>query len=144
VDEDAIRWERVRRLTFVPFLHDGRCALVPAGGGLELPSGAVLDGEDPMLDTGLRVPPVTAGFRRQGLHPFAVAGDHVFVWGEGDDGYQGARPHAEVELCKGPAADRSRHADQVLRRLGFPVDGRTAPDLSGGRGQPPSAWIERR
>ena len=77
MDEDAIRWERVRRLTFVPFLHDGRCALVPAGGGLVLPSGAVLDGEDPL------------------------ASSYV------------------------PVGDRSRHADQVLRRLGFPVDGRT-------------------
>jgi SAM-dependent methyltransferase len=108
VDDDVIRWERVRRLTFVPFLHDGRCALVPAGDGLVLPSGEVLAGEDPMLDTGLRVPLVTAGFRRQGFHPFAVSGDHVVVWCEGDDGYRGARPHAEVELWKGPAADAAR------------------------------------
>jgi hypothetical protein len=108
VDDDVIRWERVRRLTFVPFLHDGRCALVPAGDGLVLPSGEVLAGEDPMLDTGLRVPLATAGFRRQGFHPFAVSGDHVVVWCEGDDGYRGARPHAEVELWKGPAADAAR------------------------------------
>jgi hypothetical protein len=76
---DAIAWGRVRRLTFVPFLADGRCALVPAGDGLALPSGEVLAGEDPVLDTGLRVPLVTAGFRRQGLHPFVVEGDHVRV-----------------------------------------------------------------
>jgi 2-polyprenyl-3-methyl-5-hydroxy-6-metoxy-1,4-benzoquinol methylase len=105
---DAIAWRRVRRLTFVPFLADGRCALVPAGDGLALPSGEVLAGEDPVLDTGLRVPLVTAGFRRQGLHPFVVEGDHVYVWCEGDDGYQGARPHAEVELWKGPAAEAAR------------------------------------
>jgi SAM-dependent methyltransferase len=103
-----IVWERVRRLTFVPFLADGRCALVPAGDGLVLPSGEVLDGEDPMLDTGLRVPLVTAGFRRQGFHPFAASGDHVYVWGEGDDGYQGRRPHAEVELWTGPPAEAAR------------------------------------
>ena len=36
---DAIAWRQVRRLTFVPFLADGRCALVPAGNGLALPSG---------------------------------------------------------------------------------------------------------
>jgi SAM-dependent methyltransferase len=108
IDPGAIRWELVRRLTFVPFLHDGRCALVPAGDGLVLPSGAVLAGEDPMLDTGLRVPLETAGFRRQGFHPFAVSGDHVFIWCEGDDRYQGARPHAEVELWKGPAAEAAR------------------------------------
>src|SRR6266511_4113322 len=58
---------RVSRLTFVPFLHDGRCALIPVGDRLALPSGEVLPGEDPLLDTGLRVPLVTAGFRRHGL-----------------------------------------------------------------------------
>jgi hypothetical protein len=26
VNDDSIRWAGVRRLTFVPFLHDGRCA----------------------------------------------------------------------------------------------------------------------
>jgi hypothetical protein len=102
VDHAAVGWEQVRRLTFVPFLADGRCALVPAGDRLVLPSGEVPAGEDPMLDAGLRVPLVTAGFRRQGFHPFAVEGDHVYVWCEGDDGYRGARPHAEVELWKGP------------------------------------------
>jgi hypothetical protein len=69
VPADRIVWERVRRLTFVPFLHDGRCALVPAGGRLVLPSGEVLEGEDPMLDTGLRVPRVTAGFAARGFTP---------------------------------------------------------------------------
>jgi 2-polyprenyl-3-methyl-5-hydroxy-6-metoxy-1,4-benzoquinol methylase len=108
VDHAAVGWEQARRLTFVPFLADGRCALVPAGDRLVLPSGEVLAGEDPMLDTGLRVPLVTAGFRRQGFHPFAVEGDHVYVWCEGDDGYRGARPHAEVVLWKGPAAEAAR------------------------------------
>jgi hypothetical protein len=122
IDPGKIRWERVRRLTFVPFLADGRCALVPAGDGLVLPSGEVLVGEDPMLDTGLRVPLVTAGFRRQGFHPLAAEGDHVYVWSEGDDGYRGRRPHIEVELWKGPAGEAARrlaaagdeHAAQVV------------------------------
>ena len=104
----SVRWERVRRITVVPFLHDGRCALIPAGDGLACPSGEVLAGEDPALDTGLRVPLVTAGFRRQGLHPFAVSGDHAYLWCEGDDGYRGRRPHAEVELWKGPPAEAAR------------------------------------
>ncbi len=108
VDFDSIEWDRVWRLTFVPFLADGRCALIPAGGRLALPSGQVLAGEDPVLDTGLRVPLVTAGFRRQGLHPFAAEGDHVYVWCEGDDRYRGSRPHAEVDLWKGPAEEAAR------------------------------------
>ena len=125
VDHAAVGWEQARRLTFVPFLADGRCALVPAGDRLVLPSGEVLAGEDPMLDTGLRVPLVTAGFRRQGFHPFAVEGDHVYVWCEGDDGYRGARPHAEVELWKGPAADRRAqrgHLCQAVDRDGSFLD----------------------
>jgi SAM-dependent methyltransferase len=83
---DAVAWEWVRWLTFVPFLADGRCALVPAGERLVLPAGEVLEGEDPVLDTGLRVPLETAGFRRQGFHLFAVDGDRLYAWGEGDDG----------------------------------------------------------
>jgi SAM-dependent methyltransferase len=122
VDCDSIAWDRVSRLTFVPFLDDGRCALIPAGDRLALPSGDVLDGEDPMLDTGLRVPLVTAGFRRQGFHPFAVDGEHVYVWCEGDADYRGARPHAEIELWKGPAGEAAarlraagdEHAAQVV------------------------------
>jgi 2-polyprenyl-3-methyl-5-hydroxy-6-metoxy-1,4-benzoquinol methylase len=112
-DYDSIAWDRVRRLTFVPFLDDGRCVLIPADDRVELPSGEVLEGEDPMLDTGLRVPLVTAGFRRQGFHPFAIDREHVYVWGEGDADYRGARPHAEVALWKGSsekAAARLRAA----------------------------------
>ncbi len=108
VDFDSIEWGQVRRLTFVPFLNDGRCALIPAHGSLVLPSGEVLPGEGPVLDTGLRVPLITAGFRRQGLHPFAVEGDHVYAWGQGDDRYRGLRPHAQVELWKGSAEEAAR------------------------------------
>src|SRR6266542_1265146 len=99
---------RVSRLTFVPFLHDGRCALIPVGDRLALPSGEVLPGEDPLLDTGLRVPLVTAGFRRQSLHELEAEGDHLYLWCEGDDGYRGSRPHAEVSLWKGEAAEAAR------------------------------------
>jgi len=100
--------ERVRRLTVVPFLHDGRCALIPLGDRLALPSGEVLPGEDPLLDTGLRVPLVTAGFRRQSLHRLDADGDHLYAWSEGDDDYRGSRPHAEVSLWKGEALAAAR------------------------------------
>lgn len=114
VDFDSIRWERVRRLTFVPFLDDGTCVLIPVGDRLVLPSGEVLAGEDPMVDAGLRIPLVTAGFRRQGFHPFAIQDDHVYVWCQGSDRYRGSRPHAEVDLWKGSAVQAARH----LRRAG--------------------------
>ena len=52
----------VRRITFVPFLADGRCVLIDEPDGPALPSGEVLDGEDYLLDTVLRVPLQTAGF----------------------------------------------------------------------------------
>ena len=113
VEVDAIRWDRVRRLTFVPFLHDGTCLLIPVGDGLALPSGEVLPGEDPMLDTSLRVLLVTAGFRRQGFHPFAVHDDHADVWCEGNDRYRGSRPHAEVDLWRGSAGQAARRLRQA-------------------------------
>jgi hypothetical protein len=49
-------WDHVRRLTLVPFLHDGRCALIPVDDRLVLPSGA--EASDALLtreSTGLRV-----------------------------------------------------------------------------------------
>ena len=101
-------WDGVRRLTFVPFLHDGRCALIPVGGRLALPSGEVLPGEDPLLDAGLRIPLMTAGFRRQSLHTLNADGDHLWMWCQGDDDYRGSRPHAQVSLWKGEAAEAAR------------------------------------
>ncbi|HEX8930765.1 MAG TPA: hypothetical protein VGA45_17770, partial [Actinomycetota bacterium] len=89
-----------RRLIFVPFLRDGRCALVQ-GERLALPSGELLPGEDPLLDGSLRVPLETAGFRRQEAHELAADGDQLVQWGVGDPGYQGSRPHAVVSLWTG-------------------------------------------
>jgi hypothetical protein len=63
--------DRVRRITFVPFLADGRCVLTEEPGGPALPSGEVAGGEDHVLDTVLRVPLETAGFRYQRFHPAA-------------------------------------------------------------------------
>jgi hypothetical protein len=48
--------DRVRRITFVPFLADGRCVLIEDPGGPALPAGEVQAGEDYLLDTVLRVP----------------------------------------------------------------------------------------
>jgi hypothetical protein len=86
IDFDSIQWRGVRRLTFVPFLDDGSCALVPERDRLVAPGGRPL------------------------------ASSYV-LW-----------------------RDRSRHADQVLRRLGFRVDGITG---HAGGGVPPTAWIQR-
>ncbi len=38
--------DQVRRITFVPFLADGRCVLIEEPGGPALPAGDVQDGED--------------------------------------------------------------------------------------------------
>lgn len=82
----------VRRLTFVPFLPDGRLVVLP---GPRLPGGEVRDGEHYLLDSCLRIPVETAGFRPQRVHPFAVDGDHLYVWLDGDHA-GGAGPPAAV------------------------------------------------
>jgi hypothetical protein len=105
--------DRVRRITFVPFLADGRCVLAGEPGGPALPSGAVADGEDYVLDSVLRIPLETAGFRYQRFHPFGLDGDHLYAWIEGGP-YSGDRPHRSVPLsfCS---------ADEAAERLGDPV-----------------------
>jgi len=100
----------VRRITFVPFLADGRCVLIDEPGGPALPSGEVLDGEDYLLDTVLRVPLETAGFRYQRFHPFGLDRDHLYAWIEGGP-YTGGKPHraAVLSFCS---------AEDAVRRLG--------------------------
>src|SRR5215471_17076219 len=90
--------DQVKQITFVPFLSDGRCALMVGSGGMRLPSGEVLDGEDYLIDTVLRVPLETAGFRYQRCHPFAISSTHLYAWIEGAP-YTGRRPHATAELA---------------------------------------------
>jgi 2-polyprenyl-3-methyl-5-hydroxy-6-metoxy-1,4-benzoquinol methylase len=93
--------DSVRYLTFVPFLPGGACAAIPdAHGGLALPTGEIREGEHWLLDTSLRVPLETAGFRMQRIQPFAADGDHVYAWLDGDR-YTGRRPHATVSLVTG-------------------------------------------
>jgi hypothetical protein len=105
--------DRVRRITFVPFLSDGRCALVDGPGGLALPSGEVADGEDYVLDTVLRVPLETAGFRYQRFRPFGLDGDHLYAWIEGAP-YTGSKPHGTVQLT-------FLHAEDAAERVGDPA-----------------------
>lgn len=106
---------QVRRITLVPFLPDGRCVLVEGQGGPALPSGEVRDGEDYLIDTVLRVPLETAGFRYQRFRPFGINGDHLYGWIEGAP-YPGERPHADVELTAASAED----AAVRLREAGRP------------------------
>jgi hypothetical protein len=108
--------DEVRLITFVPFLADGRCVLVEGAGGPVLPAGQVLAGEDYLIDTVLRVPLQTAGFRYQRFRPFGLDGDHLYAWIEGDR-YVGDRPHAKAELTACPA----EQAAERLRACGQPV-----------------------
>jgi hypothetical protein len=91
----------VRRMTLVGFLPSGDCVAVPDPAlALRLPAGEVRPGEHYLLETSLRVPLETAGFRPQQVHPFGIDGDHLYAWASGDR-YSGSRPHAEVELIVG-------------------------------------------
>jgi hypothetical protein len=107
---------QVQHVTFVPFLPDGRCVLIERPEGPGLPTGEVLGGEDYLIDTVLRVPLQTAGFRYQHLHPFGFEGGHLYAWIEGAL-YHGDRPHAEPELTLCPAEE----AASRLRAAGQPV-----------------------
>lgn len=113
----------VYRLTFVPFLPTGECVAI--ADGPQLPAGDVAAGEDYLLDASLRVPLLTAAFRRQLVAPFAILdepdgpgqpGLHVATWIEGHAPYRGRRPHAEVELLIDTAetvADRMERGGRV-------------------------------
>lgn len=103
-------------MTFVPFLPDGRCVLIERPEGPGLPAGEVLDGEDYLIDTVLRVPMQTAGFRYQHVRPFGLDGGHLYAWIEGAP-YRGDRPHANAALsfCTAEqAATRLRAGRQPL------------------------------
>jgi hypothetical protein len=103
--------EQVQQVTFVPFLPGGQCVLIERPGGPALPSGAVLTGEDYLIDTVLRVPLQTAGFRYQHLHPFGLDGGHLYAWIEGAP-YHGDRPraHAALSFCTAEQAAARLHA----------------------------------
>jgi hypothetical protein len=159
---------RVRRITFVPFLSDGRVVLIAGPAGPALPSGEVADGEDYVLDTVLRVPLETAGFRYQRFHPFGVDGDHLYAWIEGAP-YTGSKPHRSVPLSFLNAQDAAervgdpalataiRAAQRSYRSLGeqdFYADSRrtlepaylrgTTPQAGSGFGGGPGEWRQAR
>jgi hypothetical protein len=103
--------DQVRRITFVPFLPDGWCALIESPDGPGLPVGEVLDGEADLIDAALRIPLQTAGFRYQYFRPFGLDGDHLYAWIEGGP-YTGSRPHVPAELSFGPAERAARRFDE--------------------------------
>jgi hypothetical protein len=141
----------VRRLTFVPFLPDGRCVVLP---GPALLTGEVRSGEHWLLDSCLRMPWETLGFRPQRVHPFAADGDHVYVWLDGDR----SRPPAVVvrvaDLAGEPVVldaahsfrtqpDEEYYADNV--RLLEPAYLRgTTPQAGSGSGGDATHWRSRR
>ena len=106
--------DQVRRITFVPFLRDGQCVLIEGPGGPGLPAGDVLDGEDYLIDTVMRVPLQTAGFRYQHFRPSGLDGDHLYAWIEGAP-YSGGRAHGQAQLtacAPEQAAERLRACGQ--------------------------------
>jgi hypothetical protein len=141
----------VHRMTFVPFLPDGRCVLLP---GPALPTGEVRPGEHYLLDTSTRIPLEQLGFRFQRVHPFAVDGDHLYVWLDGD--LREDRPHvtATPEELGMPVvhdaahsfhtqSDESYYADNV--RVLEPAYLRgTTPRQGSGFGGDAARWRARR
>jgi 2-polyprenyl-3-methyl-5-hydroxy-6-metoxy-1,4-benzoquinol methylase len=106
---------RVRRLTFVLFDEDGT-AFGFADGRPGLPSGTVEPGEDWLLDSSLRIPLMTAGFRPQRVHPVAIDGDHLYAFLEGAP-YRGRREHVAVDLVELPPEELANRLDPVLARF---------------------------
>jgi len=138
IDTDPPPW-RGRQITFVPFLPDGRCVLAEGPGGPYLPSGEVLDGEDYLIDTVLRVPLETAGFRYQRFRPFGRSGTHVYAWIEGTP-YTGYRPHATVPLT--PASAETAAARLAAAGQPEPAEAVTAAGDLPGRPPAPTAWVD--
>lgn len=97
--------ELVRRITLLLLVPDGDC-LVPTDGSPALCTGDVAEGEHWLLDTALRVPLLTHGFRIQGVHTVAVAdlepgdpaaGLELYGFAVGGP-YRGRREHRDVPL----------------------------------------------
>jgi SAM-dependent methyltransferase len=150
VDPDPVS---VRTMTFVPFLPDGRCVVLP---GPALPSGDVRPGEHYLLDTTVRIPMDQLGFRFQRVHPFAADGDHLYVWLDGD--LRAERPHVtataeelteRLPVVRDAAesfrtqSDASYYADNV--RVLEPAYLRgTTPQAGSGFGGDAARWRARR
>ena len=126
--------EQVRRITFVPFLADGRCVLIEDPGGPALPAGDVQQGEDYLLDTVLRVPLQTAGFRYQRFHPFGLDRDHLYAWIEGAP-YTGSRPHGSASLSFSRPRKRPSGCARTVSQC--------SPLRCGPRPSPTGRWVSR-
>jgi SAM-dependent methyltransferase len=120
--------ESVRRLTFVPFLPDGRCAVLP---GPRLPSGAVRPGEHYLLDACLRIPLEVMGFRLQRVGFFARDGDLCYAWLDGDR-YTGRRPHASIEPYVASAEELAARLGAVVLDGAQAFRGQTEEDYHAG------------
>src|SRR5262249_22677999 len=103
----------VHMLTFVPFLPDGRCVALP---GPRLPSGPVRPGEHYLLDSTLRIPLETVGFRRQRVGPVAADGTHLYLWLDGNH-YTGRRPHATITPHPGTAEELAALLEPVAAQV---------------------------
>lgn len=114
----------VERVTFVPFMPDGRVALIQSESGEpSLPEGELLSGEDVALDAALRIPLATAGFRMQHFHPLAIEDRRLFAWIEGDR-YAGSRPHKKADLLVVDTAHAVRSLEQAGKQREAELVGR--------------------
>ncbi|MBO0812314.1 MAG: class I SAM-dependent methyltransferase [Microlunatus sp.] len=102
-----IDWQQVEHVTVICFPSGGEeMIMVRTPDGFRVPAGAVEPGEDVELDSVLRIPLQTAGFRRQGTHPAGISGDRrrALFWVDGSR-YHGNREHrSNADWWIGPAA----------------------------------------
>jgi hypothetical protein len=139
--------DQVRRITFVPFLTDGRCVLIEGPGGPALPAGEVLAGED--LDRGS--PGNAIGWRP----PAGLRFDYVHILLDAVPRARLAdlirhhlahtvRPATVRLLLSDYAANPSAGhpgAAQTLASLGFRCEGQTSGDDRPGRPAAATAWL---
>lgn len=109
-DYDDIDWQQVESVTIVCFPSGSDdMIMVETPNGYRIPADRRLPGEDVLLDSALRIPLQTAGFRRQGTHVVGVSDDRrqVVLWVDGWR-YYGGREHQPVSWWTGPAAEAAR------------------------------------
>lgn len=94
IDQDTIDWNKITSLTICCYLSPDQLIMIETPDGYRIPAGDVEAGEDVLLDSVLRIPLRTAGFRRQGTHLVAVSTDrhHALIWVDGNR-YYGQRDH---------------------------------------------------
>jgi SAM-dependent methyltransferase len=153
LDSDP-EWRAIRRMTLVCLMPGGAVALRP---DRSLPSDRLRDGEHP-LDACRRIPLDQAGFHYQHFHPFALDGDHVYAWADGDRhhtpsveplvGVAAADP-AERAIVAEAVADHGRLTDEAYYRDNRRTLERAylraeSPRAQSGFGGDAAAWRARR